>query len=59
MVFGRCSFASKFINKSKFQEMDKIFKNDTIMGIVALATFALVAYSFYKDVKEQKSLGGE
>lgn len=39
--------------------MDKIFKNDTIMGLVALATFALVAYSFYKDLKEQKSLGGE
>ena len=39
--------------------MDKIFKNDTIMGLVALGTFALVAYSFYKDLKEHKSLGGE
>lgn len=58
MVFGRCSFAEKFINKSKFQEMDKIFKNDTIMGIVALATFALVAWSFYESHKAQKAIEG-
>jgi hypothetical protein len=57
MVFDRCSFASKFINKSKFQEMDKIFKNDTIMGLVALATLALVAWSFYENHKPQKELG--
>lgn len=37
--------------------MEKVFKNDTIMGFIALATFALVAYSFYKDFKAQKELG--
>ena len=36
--------------------MEKIFKNDTIMGFIALATFALVAYSFYQDFKTKKSL---
>lgn len=43
----------------KFKQMEKVFKNDTIMGFIALATFALVAYSFYKDFKAQKELGGE
>lgn len=38
--------------------LDKVFKNDTIMGIVALATLALVAWSCYDKFKEQKSLGG-
>ncbi len=38
--------------------MDKIFKNDTVMGIIALATFALVAYTFYQDYKTKKELGG-
>ena len=38
--------------------LDKVFKNDTIMGIIALATFALVAYSFYKDFKAQKAIEG-
>lgn len=39
--------------------LDKVFKNDTVMGIIALATFALVAYSFYQDYKTKKALGGE
>lgn len=39
--------------------MEKVFKNDTIMGFIALATFALVAYSFYQDFKEKNALGGE
>ncbi len=38
--------------------MDKIFKNDTIMGIIALATFALVAWSFYESRKAQKAIEG-
>ena len=32
--------------------MDRIFKNDTIMGIIAIATLALVAYGFYKNRQE-------
>lgn len=35
--------------------MDKILKNNRIMGIVALATFAIVAYVLvYKPWKAQK-----
>lgn len=29
--------------------MDKIFKNDTVMGLVALLTFALVAWGAYES----------
>lgn len=32
--------------------MDKIFKNDTIMGVVAVATLALVAYLAYSNYKQ-------
>lgn len=35
--------------------MDKILKNNTIMGLVALATFAIVAYVLvYKPYKANK-----
>lgn len=37
--------------------MDKIFKNDTVMGVVALITLALVAWSFYENHKPEKALG--
>lgn len=37
--------------------MDRIFKSDRIMGIVALITFALVAYSFYENHKPEKAIG--
>lgn len=33
--------------------MDKIFKNDKIMGIVAVATLALVAVMYFKNRKEK------
>ena len=36
--------------------MDRIFKNDTVMGVVALITLALVAYSFYQNYKSEKTL---
>ena len=36
--------------------MEKIFKNDTIMGLVALVTFALVAWSFYESHKAKKAI---
>lgn len=38
--------------------MEKIFKNDMIMGFIALMTFALVAWSFYENHKPEKALGG-
>lgn len=31
--------------------MDKIFKNNTVMGIVAIATLALVAYVAVQNYK--------
>lgn len=31
--------------------MDKIFKNDKIMGIIAVATFALVALMVFRQKK--------
>ena len=31
--------------------MDKIFKNDTIMGIIAVATLALVGLMYYQKHK--------
>lgn len=35
--------------------MDKIFKNDTVMGIVAMATLAIVAYVLvYKPWKAEQ-----
>ena len=37
--------------------MDRIFKNDTIMGIIAIATLALFAYSFYKNIKNEEAQG--
>ncbi len=37
--------------------MDRIFKSDRIMGIVALLTFALVAWSFYENHKPEKAIG--
>lgn len=36
--------------------MERIFKNDTIMGIVAIATLVLVAYSFIKNRKESDEI---
>lgn len=36
--------------------MERIFKNDTIMGAVAVLTLVLVAWGFYNDYKSQKSL---
>lgn len=36
--------------------MDKIFKSDKIMGMVAIATLVIVAYQFvYKPWKEKQS----
>lgn len=35
--------------------MDKIFKNDTVMGIIALTTFVLVAIMFVKNRKVKKT----
>ena len=55
VVFVRCSFAEKFINKSKFKKMDKIFKNDRTMGFIALLTFAMVAWMCYQNYKEKQS----
>ena len=34
--------------------MDKIFKNNTVMGIVAIVTLALTAYLFWYVRKENK-----
>lgn len=35
--------------------MDKIFKNDKIMGIVALATLVLVGMMYWKTCKVEKT----
>lgn len=35
--------------------MDKIVKNDRIMGVLALITFALVAWMCYQNYKEKQS----
>lgn len=35
--------------------MDKIFKNDKIMGIVAVATLLLVGYLAYKNFKSAET----
>ena len=37
----------------KIEEIDKIFKNDKIMGIVAVATLALVAVMYFQNRKEK------
>lgn len=39
--------------------MDKIFKNDNIMGIVALLTLALTAWVVYQNYKTTKALTEE
>lgn len=36
--------------------MDKIFKNDTVMGIIAIATFTLVAVMFVKNRRNEKTI---
>lgn len=35
--------------------MDKIFKNNTVMGIIAIATFTLVAVMFVKNRRNEKT----
>lgn len=35
--------------------MDKIFKNDKIMGIVAVATLVLVGLMYWKNCKGEKT----
>lgn len=39
--------------------MDKIFKNDTVMGLVALLTFALVAWGAYESYTAKQIASGE
>ena len=39
--------------------MDKIFKNDKIMGFVAVATLALTAWVAYQNYKTTKALTEE
>lgn len=36
--------------------MDKIFKNDTIMGLVAVMTLALVAWGAYESYKTKQAV---
>lgn len=36
--------------------MDRIVKNDRIMGVLALLTFAMVAWMCYDKFKTQKSV---
>lgn len=36
--------------------MDKIFKNDTVMGFIALLTFALVAWGAYESYKTKQAV---
>lgn len=36
--------------------MDKILKNDKLMGFLTIATFAIVAYFAYKNYKNNKQL---
>lgn len=36
--------------------MDKIFKNDKIMGLVAICTLVLVGLMYYKQYKAEKAL---
>lgn len=35
--------------------MDKIFKNDTIMGVVTITTLVLVGYLAYQKHKEKSA----
>ena len=39
--------------------MDKIFKNDTVMGFIALMTFALVAWGAYESYTAKQIASGE
>ena len=39
--------------------MDKIFKNDTVMGFIALLTFALVAWGAYESYTAKQIASGE
>ena len=52
----RITFAENLLTNQKFKEMDKIFKNDKIMGLVALLTFILVAWMAYDKYKSEKAL---
>ena len=36
--------------------MDKIFKNDKIMGLVAIATLVLVGLMYYKEYKAGQAI---
>lgn len=36
--------------------MDKVFKNDKIMGLVAIGTLVLVGLMYYKQYKAEKAL---
>ena len=36
--------------------MERIFKNDTIMGLVAVITLALVAWGAYESYKTKKAV---
>ena len=36
--------------------MDKILKNDKLMGFLTIATFAIVAYFAYKNYKASQRL---
>ncbi len=38
--------------------MDKIFKNDKIMGIVAVATLVLVGLMYWENCKKEKASTG-
>lgn len=37
--------------------MDKIFKNDKIMGIIAIATLVLVGLMYWKTCKVEETTG--
>ena len=37
--------------------MDKLLKNDKLMGILTIATFAIVAYFAYKNYKANQPSG--
>ena len=53
VVFGRCSFAENLLTNQNFKKMDRIFKNDLIMGLVAIATLVLVALPYIKKEKAE------
>lgn len=37
--------------------MEKLLKNDKLMGFLTIATFAIVAYFAYKNYKSNQSVG--